>query len=96
MKLERRENIEVLEDEFQYSELSETWRFGYGANRFYYHRFFAPQHQFTWEFVSISLFPEKEFCGTGTPLWISDISPIELIYYKGQPPLGFMEDHRTT
>lgn len=87
MKLERRENIEVLEDEFQYSELSETWKFGYGANRFYYHRFSAPQHQFTLELVSISMFPEKEFDGTGMLPWVGDISPIKLVHYKEQPPL---------
>lgn len=87
MKLERRENIEVLEDEFQYLESSETWKFGYGANRVYYHMFSSPQHQFTLEHVSISMFPEKEFDGTGMLLWVSDISPIELVHYKEQPPL---------
>jgi len=84
MKLECRETKEVLNDNFQYSELSETWKFeGNNANRFYYYRLSVPLHQFISELVSISLFPEEGsvFDCSGPPLWVARISPIRLVQY---------------
>ena len=90
MKLERRETKEVSEDIFQYSELSETWKFeGVNANQFCYYRVSLPPHQFISESVSIDLFLEEGtvFDCSGPPLWVARISPIRLTQYGERSPV---------